>query len=84
MLWEPSDLHLFIYEDLHLRIRRKICLVSNQNQIYNIPTIHRRHWIESESELRQFMDQINKKKHQSMKFDFKFSKESIKYLDTLV
>ena len=40
-------------------------------------------WIKSESELRQFMNEINKK-HQSVKFDFKFSKESIEFLDTLV
>ena len=40
-------------------------------------------WIKSESELRQFMNEINQK-HQSIKFDFKFSKENIEYLDTLV
>ena len=40
-------------------------------------------WIKSESELRQFMNEINKK-HQSIKFDFEFSKESIEFLDTLV
>ena len=40
-------------------------------------------WIKSESELRQFMNKINQK-HQSVKFDFKFSKESIEILDTLV
>ena len=40
-------------------------------------------WIKSESELRHFMNKINQK-HQSIKFDFKFSKESIEFLDTLV
>ena len=40
-------------------------------------------WIKSESELRQFMNKINQK-HQSIKFDFEFSKESIEFLDTLV
>ena len=40
-------------------------------------------WIKSESELRQFMNEINKK-HQSIKFDFEFSKESIEFLVTLV
>ena len=40
-------------------------------------------WIKSESELRTFMNEKNQK-HQSIKFDFKFSKENIKFLDTLV
>ena len=40
-------------------------------------------WIKSESELRHFMNEINQK-HQSIKIDFKFSKESIEFLDTLV
>ena len=40
-------------------------------------------WIKSESELRHFMNEIIKK-HQSIKFDFKLSKESIEFLDTLV
>ena len=40
-------------------------------------------WIKSESELRKFMNEINKK-YQSFKFDFKFSKENIEFLDTLV
>ena len=40
-------------------------------------------WIKSESELRYFMNEINEK-HHSIKFDFKFSKESIEFLDTLV
>ena len=40
-------------------------------------------WIKSESELRHLMNEINQK-HQSIKFDFKFSKERIEFLDTLV
>ena len=40
-------------------------------------------WIKSESELRQCMNEINQK-HQSIKIDFEFSKESIEFLDTLV
>ena len=40
-------------------------------------------WIKSESELRKFMNEINQK-HQSIKFDFMFSKENIEFLDTLV
>ena len=40
-------------------------------------------WIKSESELGHFMNKINQK-HQSMKFDFKFSKESIEFLDISV
>ena len=39
--------------------------------------------IKSESELRHFMNEVNQK-HQSIKFDFKFSKESVEFLDTLV
>ena len=40
-------------------------------------------WIKSESELRQSINEINQK-HQSIIFDFKFSKENIEFLDTLV
>ena len=40
-------------------------------------------WINSESELRQSINEINQK-HQSIIFDFKFSKENIEFLDTLV
>ena len=40
-------------------------------------------WIKSESELRQLMNEINQK-HQSIKFNFKFSKESIEFLETLL
>ena len=40
-------------------------------------------WIKSENELRQFFNKRNKK-HQLIKFDFKLSKESIEFLDTLV
>ena len=59
-------------------------LIKNKSVIYlryidNIFMV----WIKSESELRHFMNEINQK-HQSIKFDFKFSKESIEFLDTLV
>ena len=40
-------------------------------------------WIKSESELRRFINEINQK-HQSIKFNFTFSKESIEFLDKLV
>ena len=40
-------------------------------------------WIKSVSKLRYFMNEINRK-HQSIKFDFKFSKERIEFLDILV
>ena len=40
-------------------------------------------WIKFESKLKHFMNEINKK-DLSIKFDFKFSKESIEFLDTLV
>ena len=40
-------------------------------------------WIKSESILRRFMNEINQK-HHSIKFDFKFSKESIEFLEKLV
>ena len=39
--------------------------------------------MDSENELRKFMNEINQK-HQSIKFDFKFLKENIEFLDTLV
>ena len=39
--------------------------------------------IKSESELRHFMNEINQK-YQSIKFNFKLSKESIEFLDILV
>ena len=40
-------------------------------------------WTKSENELKSFINEINKK-HHSIKFDFKFSKEKIEFLDTLV
>ena len=40
-------------------------------------------WIKSKSELRQFMNETNQK-YQSVKFGFKFSKESIEFLDILI
>ena len=38
--------------------------------------------MDSENELRKFMNEINQK-HQSIKFDFKFLKENIEFLDTV-
>ena len=40
-------------------------------------------WTKSENELKSFINKINKK-HNSIKFDFKFSKEKIEFLDHLV
>ena len=40
-------------------------------------------WTRSQNQLKPFINEINKK-HYSIKFDFKFSKENIEYLDTLV
>ena len=40
-------------------------------------------WTKLENERKSFINEINKK-HQSIKFDFKFSKEKIKFLDSLV
>ena len=59
-------------------------LIKNKSVIYlryisNIFMV----WIKSESELRQFINEINEK-HQSIKLDFNFSKESIEFLDTLM
>ena len=58
--------------------------------IKNKSAIHARYiddifmvWTKSESELKHFMNKINQK-HQAIKFDFKFSKESIEFLDTLI
>ena len=59
-------------------------LIKNKSVIY-LPHIDDIFMIliKSESELRHFMNKINQK-HQSIKFDFKFSKESIYFLDILV
>ena len=40
-------------------------------------------WTRSENKLTSFINEINKK-HHSIKFDFKFSKEKIVFVDTLV
>ena len=40
-------------------------------------------WVKSENELKAFINEISKK-HHSIKFDFKFCKEKIEFLDTLV
>ena len=77
----PSYANIFMpeFEEKHI-----YSLIKNKSVIYlryidNIFMV----WIKSESELRHFMNKINQK-HQSIKFDFKFSKESIEFLDTLV
>ena len=59
-------------------------LIKNKSAIY-LRQIHDIFMvrIKSESELRHFMNEVNQK-HQSIKFDFKFSKESVEFLDTLV
>ena len=77
----PSYLNIFMseFEEKHI-----YSLIKNKSVIYlrYIDYIFMV-WIKSESELRHFMNEINQK-HQSIKFDFKFSKESIEFLDTLV
>ena len=40
-------------------------------------------WTKSENEIKSFINEINKK-HHSIKFDFKFAREKIEFLDTLV
>ena len=40
-------------------------------------------WTKSQNQLKPFTNEINEK-HHSIKLDFKFSKEKIEYLDTLV
>ena len=40
-------------------------------------------WTTSENELKSFINETNKKNY-SIEFDFKFSKEKIEFLDTLV
>ena len=77
----PSYANIFMseFEEKHI-----YPLIKNKSVIYlrYIDDIFMV-WIKSESELRHFMNEINQK-HQSIKFDFKFSKESIEFLDTLV
>ena len=77
----PSYANIFMseFEEKHI-----YPLIKNKSVIYlrYIDDIFMV-WIKSESELRHFMNKINQK-HQSIKFDFKFSKESIEFLDTLV
>ena len=83
-LYYGSHLRSFICEYLHVKILRKTYLSPNQKQICNIRYIDDIFivCIESESELRQFMNEMNQK-HQSIKFNFKFSKKSIEFLDTV-
>ena len=77
----PSYANIFMseFEENHMYL-----LIKNKS------AIHLRYiddifmvWIISESELGHFMDEINQK-YQSIKFDFKFSKERVKFLDTLI
>ena len=74
-----ANIFMSEFEEKHIYL-----LMKNKSAIYlryidNIFTV----CIKSESELRHFMNEINEK-HQSIKFDFKFSKESIEFMDTLV
>ena len=77
----PSCANIFMseFEEKHIYRLIQTKSVINLRYINDIFMI----WIKSESELRHFMNEINQK-HQSIKFDFKFSKESIEFLDTLV
>ena len=77
----PSYANIFMseFEEKHI-----YPLIKNKSVIYlrytdNIFMV----WIKSESELRQLINKINKK-HQSIKFDLKFPKESIESLETLM
>ena len=76
----PSYVNIFVSE---FEAKHNYPLIKNKSVIYlcyidGIVMV----WIKSESELRQFMSEINKK--QSIKFDFKFSKKNIEFLNTLV
>ena len=77
----PSYTNIFMseFEEKHI-----YPLIKNKSAIYlrYIDDIFMV-WTKSESELKHFMNEINQK-HQSIKFDFKFSKKSIEFLDTLI
>ena len=77
----PSYANIFMseFEEKHI-----YPLIKNKSAIYlrYIDDIFMV-WTKSENELKHFMDEINQK-HQSIKFDFKFSKGSIEFLDILV
>ena len=77
----PSYANIFMlqFEEKHV-----YSLIENKSLIYlcyidNILKV----WVKSESELRHFMNKMNQK-HRPIKFDFKFSKESIEFLETLM
>ena len=77
----PSYANIFMseFEEKHI-----YPLIKKKSAIYlryidNIFMV----WTKSKSELKHFMNEINKK-HQSIKFYFKLSKESLEFLDTLV
>ena len=76
----PSYVNIFISE---FEAKYNYPLIKSKSVIYlryidGIVMV----WIKSEIELRQFMSEINKK--QSIKFDFKFSKKNVEFLNTLV
>ena len=77
----PSYANIFMseFEEKHI-----YPLIKNKSAIYlrYIDDIFMV-WTKPENELKHFINEINQK-HQSIKFDFKFSKESIEFLDTLV
>ena len=77
----PSYANIFMseFEEKHIYPLTKIKSVISLRYMDDIFMI----WIKSENELRHFMKKINQK-HQSIKFHFKFSKESTEFLDTLV
>ena len=77
----PSYANIFMseFEEKHNYPLTKIKSVISLRYMNDIFMI----WIKSENELRHFMKKINQK-HQSIKFHFKFSKESTEFLDTLV
>ena len=84
MLLEPSALlHMRVSSCQNLK-KNIYLLIKNKSVLYlhYIDDIFMV-WIKSESELRHFRNEINQK-YQSIKFDFKFSKESIEFLGTLV
>ena len=80
-IYVPSYANIFMleFEEKHIYPLTKNKSVVYLCDIDNIFMV----WIKSYSELRKFMSKINQK-HQLIKFDVKFSKENIEFLDTLV
>ena len=77
----PSYVNIFMseFEEIHIYplIKNKPAMyLRYMDHIFMV-------WNKPENELKHFINEINRK-HQSIKFDFKFSKESIEFLDTLV